>query len=315
MKEFKFGTYIKKRRKELGISQEDLCEGLCSVSTLSRLENNQQTPSRSLARQLLERLGLPKNRFIALWDQESISTEALVREIRCDMIHYFRVQNEERVNLQETIREKLMELEEIVNPDDKSAQQFLLAHQALLSSAKGTSGYRKKLDMQLKAIRLTCPTFDPDNFRHGHYSTDEIRLINQIARTYYDVGNKKESIDIYYQLIWNIEKNNKELAGYASQFCLVSHNYAIVLALEKRYSDAKDISEQGRKTCLEYGRLQYLPGFLAIQAECFFFLGNKEKSKKLYQQAYYMYEALEDEVNKLIIRQEIKEHLCLELPE
>lgn len=137
MKEFKFGTYIKKRRKELGISQEDLCEGLCSVSTLSRLENNQQTPSRSLARQLLERLGLPKNRFIALWDQQSISAEALVREIRSDMIEFRRLRKEIRPQFQEKILEKLMELEEIIDPEDRSARQFLLAQQARLGSATG----------------------------------------------------------------------------------------------------------------------------------------------------------------------------------
>ena len=57
MNEFEIGTYIKKRRLELGMSQEKLCEGLCSVPNLSRIENNQQDPSRSLTRQLFERLG------------------------------------------------------------------------------------------------------------------------------------------------------------------------------------------------------------------------------------------------------------------
>ena len=58
MNEFRLGTYIKKRREELKMSQEELCEGLCAVSSLSRIENNQQDPSRNLTKNLLERLGI-----------------------------------------------------------------------------------------------------------------------------------------------------------------------------------------------------------------------------------------------------------------
>lgn len=86
MNEFKLGTYIKKRREELKMSQEELCEGLCAVSSLSRIENNQQDPSRNLTKNLLERLGLPMDRFIALWDQKSITLGSLMREIRNDMV-------------------------------------------------------------------------------------------------------------------------------------------------------------------------------------------------------------------------------------
>ena len=44
MNEFKLGTYIRKRREELGISQEELCEGFCSVPNLSRIETTSRTP-------------------------------------------------------------------------------------------------------------------------------------------------------------------------------------------------------------------------------------------------------------------------------
>lgn len=144
---------IKKRRKDLGISQEELSEGLCAVSTLSRIENNQQNPSRNLTRHLLERLGLSKDRFFALWDQEDIATDALVREIRRDMICYRRAMTADKPQIQENIRVKLEELERIADPDDLSARQFLLAHQALLGGPEGAYGFEKRLAMQLEALR------------------------------------------------------------------------------------------------------------------------------------------------------------------
>ena len=55
--------------------------------------------------------------------------------------------------------------------------------------------------MQLEAIRLTCPNFDPENFQQGRYTMNESRLINQIACTYLDAGQGKRAIDIYRQLL------------------------------------------------------------------------------------------------------------------
>lgn len=50
---------IRIRRKMLGLSQQQLCEGLCDVKTLRRLEHRQTTPQRAIVTQLLMRLGLP----------------------------------------------------------------------------------------------------------------------------------------------------------------------------------------------------------------------------------------------------------------
>lgn len=315
MNEFKLGTYIKKRREELKMSQEELCEGLCAVSSLSRIENNQQDPSRNLTKNLLERLGLPMDRFIALWDQKSITLGSLMREIRNDMVQYRQQRKEGRLLFQDRILKKLAELETVSSPDDRSVQQFLLANRAVLGGAEGPYSVSVRLAMELEAIRLTCPKFDPEDFRQGHYTMDETRLINQIANSYSEAGEKKRAIDIYRQLLWYIEKNDKELAGYAGHFCLVAQNYAIDLGTESYYSDAIEIAEQGRKVCLEYGNYQFLPGFLAIQAECCYFLGENEKSKKQYLQAFHVYDAFEDETNREIIRQEIKKYLAIEVSE
>lgn len=308
MEEFKIGTYIRKQRELLQLSQEELCEGYCSVSTLSRIENNQQDPSRKLTMDLLERLGLPKDKFTVLWTQQDITVGALMRSIRNDIARYRQTRKEERPLLQTQLRKKMAELE-AATPNDRSIQQFLLANQAILGSPEGPYGKEKRLSMQLEAIRLTCPKFDPDDFQRGRYSMEEARIINQAANTYSEIGDKKRAINVYRQLLSYIEKNFKDLAGYASLFCLVAQNYAIDLGTEKYHSDAIEVAEQGRKVCLEHGNYQFLPGFLAIQAECFCCLGEKAQGKKRYIQAYYIYEAFEDECNREIMRKEIKERL------
>ena len=169
--------------------------------------------------------------------------------------------------------------------------------------------------MQIGAIKLTCPDFDPEDFRRGHYSIEETLLINQIAATYSEAGQKNRAVDIDRQLLWYIEKYFKDLTEYASVFCLVAYNYAACLRVAKYYTEANEIAERGRRLSINYGDYQFLPGFLAIQAECSFFLDKREQSRKLYLQAYYLYKAFEDRRNQETIQQEMWERLGMELAE
>jgi transcriptional regulator with XRE-family HTH domain len=50
------GDYIKLHRKELGWSQEKLCQEICVVSYISKIENNNIHASRTIIRLLLSRL-------------------------------------------------------------------------------------------------------------------------------------------------------------------------------------------------------------------------------------------------------------------
>lgn len=54
---YKFGYIIKQRREELGYTQEELADGICSVPTLSRIENGERLPTKDNFEMLLQRLG------------------------------------------------------------------------------------------------------------------------------------------------------------------------------------------------------------------------------------------------------------------
>lgn len=75
------GEYIKKQREKLGLTQEQVCEGICEQVTLSRLENGRQTPSRTRVNALLQRLGLPEDRYYMILTKNELEIEALKKEI------------------------------------------------------------------------------------------------------------------------------------------------------------------------------------------------------------------------------------------
>ena len=81
MQNFFLGDYIKQKRLDLGLTQEQLCDGICEPITLSRLENGKQTPSRNRINALLQRMGLPDDRYFALLSKNELEMEALQKEI------------------------------------------------------------------------------------------------------------------------------------------------------------------------------------------------------------------------------------------
>lgn len=57
------GGYIKKKRKELNITQDVVSNGICSVSYLSKIENNQIIPKEFYVREIMEKLEVDEEYF------------------------------------------------------------------------------------------------------------------------------------------------------------------------------------------------------------------------------------------------------------
>lgn len=272
MQNFFLGDYIKQKRLDLGLTQEQLCEGICEPMTLSRLENGKQTPGRNRINALLQRMGLPDDRYFALLSKNELEMEALQKEIVA-------------CNVTEQVAEgfeKLAQFEALAAPDDQIAQQFILSSKVLLGRLDGRYMPREQIDMLMQAIRLTVPRFDLENIESFLYTKDEITIINQIGLAYSDDGQNKKAAEIYYQLLRYVRKHFKETITLIGALPLVLYNYARVLDLCGRYEEGAELAQECRKACIQYGHYQELPRCLEIEAECRHFMGDEEISKELY---------------------------------
>lgn len=308
------GEYIRKVRLDQGLTQEALCEGCCAVSTLSRLEGGKLVPGYTLVHALLQRLGLPGDRYFALLGESEAAAEALKKDIRADEIRFRKALADQRPQIREEAMEKLARLETLTEEDDRITRQYILNARVTLGRPEGPYSVQERLEMLMEAIRLTVPRFDLDKIGLFRYSINETTVINQIAEAYANAGEKEKAAGIYSQLLDYIESHDQKLPGFANHFCLVSHDYAINLALSRQYAEASALAERGWELCVAYGDYQFLAGFLAILAECSFFLGEKEKSAKLYCQAYCLYDATADDRNRETMRREMRERLGLKPP-
>lgn len=303
MQNFFLGDYIKQKRLDLGLTQEQLCDGICEPMTLSRLENGKQTPSRNRINALLQRMGLPDDRYFALLSKNELEMEALQKEIVA-------------CNVTERVAEgfeKLAQFEALAAPDDQIAQQFILSSKVLLGRLDGRYMPREQIDMLMQAIRLTVPRFDLENIESFLYTKDEITIINQIGLAYSDDGQNKKAAEIYYQLLRYVRKHFKETITLIGALPLVLYNYARVLDLCGRYEEGAELAQECRKACIQYGHYQELPRCLEIEAECRHFMGDEETSKELYYQSYYLCKVVEYQVGLEIVKKEAKEYLNLTL--
>ncbi len=67
------GSFIKKKRKELNVTQDEISTGICSISYLSKIENNQIVPNDFYVREIMDKLNVDRDIYTkSLKDKEYI---------------------------------------------------------------------------------------------------------------------------------------------------------------------------------------------------------------------------------------------------
>lgn len=312
MNGFFIGQIIKQKREELGLSQEQLCEGICTPATLSRIENGKQAPAYNRMNALLQRLDLPENRYYALMTKQELEIERLQKEIIVCNTNYERLQGEQKIEAYHRGQVLLVELESIMDKEDDITRQFILRSKAVLCREDNGDVIKKQRALLLDAIHLTAPNFDEENINQRLYNLTEVKIIIQLAANYSDNGQHKKAIDLLSQLLKYVQKHFKRNTQAVQQLSHITYSYALALGIDGRYEDSIEIAELGRQLAIDYGYYHFLPGLAHIMAECNYRLGNEEKSKNFYYQAYYVYKLLGNEHDRISIEKEARRFLNLE---
>lgn len=288
MQGYNIGYYIRRIRKERGICQEVLYEGLCSRSTLHRIESGEQQPGLFVASQLLQRLGLDESSFLLPLGPQDFEISNLQKEI---------ISLNAQSRFAEAL-EKIARLETLVVPQDKLAQQFILRAKALAGyecdGKRCPYDYPTQRQMLMQALELTCAGINLENMSGFLLGEDETKIINQIAITYSEEGKHRQAIEIYRQLIRYVESHFPDCEVRQVMLPLTAYNYSRLLGLERRYEEAIEVAELGRQCCVKYNKCRMLGGLLLNIACCLHELGKDEKSKELLIQSYYVGLAMED---------------------
>lgn len=300
MKAYNIGLFIKKKREEQHIRQEDLCRGICDKSTLSRIERGKQEPSSGILGVLLQRLGINEDQLAVLLGPKDFEISDLQKEIV-------------GLNFQkeyEKAAEKIRRLEQLVEPTDKITQQFILRCKAL---AYFPEDYPASRDLLLQALSLTLPDFDFDHISDYLLGIEEIKILNQLANSYSEAGDRRFAIHIYRQLFEDPRKQLLNTEAKIPLFTMLSYNYSRLLGLERRYEEEIEVATIGQQACIQYNKTRGLGGLLLNIAYAQHGLGLDNESKSNLIDAYFAYRLMKDDGSCTIIQKYAKETFDMEL--
>lgn len=276
------GDIIRRRREELGYTQEELAEGICSVPTLSRIENGERIPQKNVLDPLLQRLGY-SNISANVWtDEKNFLLHNLKYKIRQAFI----------LDEIEEAKTLLRKFERTYNPEDPVDRQFLLLYQTLIFMSQYTK--EEKLNRLEEALLLTCPRYSEKKLpRLLDY--EEIVLVNNIAICYAESGRRDQAIELLYQLKEYYDARTVNIEEALRTQPMILYNLSKILGLEGRYDECIEICDLGIQIARRTGHCASLPQTLYNRAWSLVKRnkeGDREEAKKTVMQAIQLADIL-----------------------
>ncbi|MCP8618121.1 helix-turn-helix domain-containing protein [Salirhabdus salicampi] len=265
------GEKIKEIREYYGISQKELCEGICSQAYISRLEKGEINISADLLYLISKRLGVELPFFFNHYNSpRSDYITMTIEEIRKSVRKRDYERADEMVSL------------ELKNPLFRShleMKQFLLWH-------KGICAYHLQKGID-KALFYLEEALDCSMTTNKSLSERDIEILQSKAIILQQSGRFEESKKIFDELLLSLTRNI-----YISDMKInirIYYNYARLLVEMGLFDQGIRTAEKG----INYAKskeLLYLQGDLYFQmARCYNKMGEYKLAQDYYELAKYCY--------------------------
>lgn len=289
---FKFGYIIRKRREELGLSQEELSDGICSVPTLSRLENGERLPTQNNLERLLQRLGYSDTVLDSFVDEYDYD----IHEMKFKICQAFIVRE---YDLAKTL---LAEYERMLTRPSNINEQFLRLYSLLLSGDQYDRA--RQLSLFEDILRMTCPGYSPERIPPV-LSYEEIILLNNIAVCYTINDDRASSTKILWALKNYYDRHIISTEEALRTQPMILYNLSKNLGLDGCYDECIEICELGIAIAQKTGRASFLGGTIFNCAWSMVKRGRPEDiepARKMLLQAYSVAQAMEQTQSAQVYR-------------
>ncbi|MBA4538629.1 helix-turn-helix domain-containing protein [Bacillus aquiflavi] len=285
---FAIGKKIKELRKVLGLSQEELANGICTQAQISKIEKGDVYPYATTLYLISQRLGVDVNYFFDIGTTPRLD---YVQEVYKQLTYTRRNSNYEEMA-------QIVKLEE-KNPlftQNNKNLQLLLWHKGICEYMLNRDK-EKAIKTLEKAILLTKTT-------EKVWSEREIEVLLSIGSIYFEEQNYKKAIDTYL-----LAKEHLEQLPFLNDhtiYCRLHYNIARVLTRLHRYNESFFHCKEGIKWCIEKDNL-YLLGELYYHIGYNYEIqGHFKKAKQHMKKALVVFELQQDDKYKQFISEKIK---------
>jgi len=280
------GGMIRAFRIETGLTQKELCQGICSVSALSKLENNEtKRGDMHIIEPILQRLGRDPLLYCNfLLNRKDFEAKELRDKIHLLLIH--QKYDQAKKDLEKLKTYKAYQLR--VNLQFiKRAEIALLVHEQKITSTEIEN-------MLLDALRLTCPNFNEDDIRRYPLTHDESIIISSLAAHFMETSDPRRASKIYEALIDNLNRRYVDEYEKARMYSTVMFDYSTCLGRMDRRLEALEVIKKAEAFDRNRGRLPTLASLSFNKAYNMLMRGHNEESLSHFVLAYYGFAVYKD---------------------
>ncbi len=297
------GSVIKKMREEQGLTIAQLCSGLCSTVTMSRIENGERDMDIFLTTMIFGRLGYRPDKYelygsapeLEQWNQRQ-NMKQMQRDGKYEQLAVA-IQNYKEVWKKD--------IEE--NPFQK---QFVLFIEGVIELQDNNPA--NCIGMLENAIRMTVPQWSFDKYIIGAMAEIELSIVDTLCDAYEMLVRDEDSYTIRWMILTYLEKHSARdvemLQLYVSQICKL----ASLLLKRGNYRKSLELCETGLKAIGKQNRLYSWPELLYLKGqskEMFLKVGQATEDEviRIYQEAYFIYLLFENDDMAVKIASHLRE--------
>lgn len=206
MKEMTLGEMLENLRIDKNIAKVQLCEGVCTITALTRYEQDIRVPDKFVIDCLLERLGKNPNKI------EFIDTD---EEFKMSM---YRNQIEKKL-----LHEEFLEVEELLKEYEGDIYHAMNLHQQYISFKRGQLAviheeFEDALELFLQALSFTKRGEITElGIGKKVLSDIEVEALYSLAEIYLKTGEKGKAVFLFSELreyLENLEKDDGKRIKY-----------------------------------------------------------------------------------------------------
>jgi len=239
METYCIGDVIRIRRQMFGMTKEELCEGICSVKTLTRIEHKKVKTQMPIVRELFERLGLCAEYIRA----RVITSEYSLLKLAGELVWY--VNNHKIVEWEKC----LDELEEQLCLGIPQNKQFVMYYRYLLKLQKKSISKEEFINKLIEIIEYTIPMDYIMKEGERFLSNEEYTYIRGIG-----MRAEKEMAAKYMGIIAELGEKEEPASGHIGKYEFLITSVISYLGNIGEYEESDRLSTMLARLSLTYRR-------------------------------------------------------------
>lgn len=271
------GVLIREARLKAGLTQEKLSDGICSVLSLSRIENGTAGVSPSTFQALMARAGVNKE----------ISP---IFASRADFDCFYILKRASFYINAWQLELAYNELEKIENLNWANNkyyyQEWLLLH-CKLQFRSGCCDHQKNFDTLHSAINISIPNFQPDDIRSLLLSITEIELMIAYAQEGLYLGKLELCLEICEQISTYITNSSISQSEKDSLLAKNAVVYSKYLIATKEYDKAYTTANNYRQLMILNMNDINLHELTFLTAISQYYCNNLEKALSMFRTVFF----------------------------